>query len=148
MFQYSQKIFNLIENDPNSEVLLGGLWRQSTFYDSYTFHLLEHGLIDDVMELFNIYVPYTYSPCIEVFFDIFKKIEQNRAAQYIPKVWFDMEITQFSNARDLKKIEAMKALAEVIMRIVDKDDENLSQAVVKIGMYGVRNLEMTIRFSL
>ena len=89
------QINDLLENDPNANILLGGNYNSQRYYLCFMQILLRKTPLDEATKHFYIYIPHIWTANTQFYHEFIEKISQEGAGHLIPRVWTDLEENQF-----------------------------------------------------
>ena len=135
------KINDLVMNDPNADVLRGGIRSSSTYHESYLTCILRNESLDSFMKYLELYTPHMWSPILRFYTTVLDNIQKNHAPQYLPKIWTDLVESEFDKSGRDNRAEFFVKFLNVVKTLGDNGDENLQRVFAKIPQEMFTHLE-------
>lgn len=133
--EIAHQINDIVENDPNGTVLLGGGSNVQTYYTFYMQVLVRKLPIDEAAKYVYIYQPHIWSPNTQFINEFVKQITLQKASHLIPQLWTDLEASQFYRANRETRLELLKHVALAIKAVEDRVEERDILSKVVEGMF-------------
>ena len=121
--EIAHQINDIIENDPNGTVLLGGGSNLQSYYTFYMQVLVRKLKIDEVAKYLSIYQPHIWSPNTQFIHEFVKQVTLQKASHLIPRLWTDLEASQFNRANRETRLEILNHVALAIKAVEDRVEE-------------------------
>jgi len=86
------RIHQLVLNDPNSDVLLGGPIPQNEYYSGFLDVMLAEKPLNEFMEIFHTYVPHSFNPYYNTYEAILDSVIENGQPEHIPGLWMNYDV--------------------------------------------------------
>ncbi|CAD5122416.1 DgyrCDS10844 [Dimorphilus gyrociliatus] len=119
------KIDKLLNLEKNYKFLNDGL-SEMIYYSNFLKLICLFEQIDDVMKEYERVTPHAYTPTFSVMEEILKAIELNEGYHYVPKIWGDLILFNYSKRSDL--IESLLNIAAK-----EKHEDGLQSLLVEMA---------------
>jgi hypothetical protein len=100
-----------------SQVLLGDYNDLNMYYRHFVNIALRREPVDVTMDLISNLVPHIWTPTHRFYQDLMKEIMFQSKYQYLPKVWMDLQVSEFCSIKTEGKFEFMTFFGEAIFQV-------------------------------
>ena len=144
------KINDLLIHDPNQNVLRGNKLLSQAYYLACGRLQLHGDPLEKVAEYIDKMVPYVWNPTLPFFSAYLDMISEEKAPQFLPKLWTDVVASQFGKNLYENRINFCSQFAEAMLKIVNHThiDENLKKTLDAISKDIFKELQINYGYDV
>jgi hypothetical protein len=97
--------------------LLGDYNDLNSYYRLFLGTVLRREPIDVTMEFMANLVPHIWTPATKFYVNVLQEIQTQSGYQHLPKIWMDMQASEFCSVNIEGKFEFMKHFSDVLAQV-------------------------------
>lgn len=137
----SYQIHELLQADPNAELLLAGHENSNSYYNNYTGSVFKGETLEVFMDYWNTITPHIYIPSKRHYTEVIKRVQTEMAPQFMPKLWMDLKDLKFFSLGQDYRAELLAVVSSATNGLSSAVPESLKSAFGKIGEEIFQTLE-------